>query len=100
MTDVMIAPLPEGPEFARQGLNLADSSLGAEVLEVTDEFFAPRERMLSPEPAAFYPDRYDDHGKAEADQGSPVIADFFQAKCEQAGDCDEHDHARGNPRKK
>ena len=63
MTDVMIAPLPEGPEFARQGLNLADSSLGAEVLEVTDEFFAPRERMLSPEPAAFYPDRYDDHGK-------------------------------------
>ncbi|HCR47140.1 MAG TPA: allantoicase, partial [Marinobacter hydrocarbonoclasticus] len=59
----MIAPLPEGPEFARQGLNLADSSLGAEVLEVTDEFFAPRERMLSPEPAAFYPDRYDDHGK-------------------------------------
>ena len=63
MTDVVIAPVPEGPEFARLGLNLADSSLGAEVLEVTDEFFAPRARMLAPGPAAFYPDRYDDHGK-------------------------------------
>lgn len=63
MTDAVVAPLVEGPDFTRDSLNLADSSLGAVVTEVTDEFFAPRERMLNPEPAVFYPDRFDDHGK-------------------------------------
>ena len=61
MTDVVIAPVPEGPG-CRLGLNLADSSLGAEVLEVTDEFCTPGANV-APGPAAFYPDRYDDHGK-------------------------------------
>ncbi|KEA61799.1 Allantoicase [Marinobacterium lacunae] len=51
------------PEFTKGALNLADPRLGAEVLASSDQFFAPAERMLSPEPARFYPDRYDDHGK-------------------------------------
>lgn len=63
MNEAILAPTVERPEFTRKGLNLADSSLGAEVLSVTDDFFAPGERMLSPEPPVFYPDRYDDHGK-------------------------------------
>jgi allantoicase len=63
MTNAVVAPLVEGPDFTRQGLNLADGSLGAEVVRVTDEFFAPRERMLNPEQPVFYPDRYDNHGK-------------------------------------
>lgn len=63
MTDAVVAPVVEGPEFTRLGLNLADGSLGAEVTQVTDEFFAPRERMLDPELPVFFPDRYDDHGK-------------------------------------
>ncbi len=64
MTDnVMLAPEVQGPEFTRTGLNLADASLGAKVLWVTDEFFAPRERMLNPAAPVFYPDRFDDHGK-------------------------------------
>ena len=63
MTNVIVAPTVEGPEFTRTGLNLADASLGARVLSVTDEFFAPGERMLNPLPAMFYPDKYDDHGK-------------------------------------
>ncbi|WP_339799275.1 allantoicase [uncultured Marinobacter sp.] len=63
MSNAIVAPDVEGPEFTRQGLNLADASLGAEVLAATDEFFAPGERMLNPEPAVFYPDKFDDHGK-------------------------------------
>ncbi|MCP1674027.1 allantoicase [Natronocella acetinitrilica] len=57
------APAVELPEFARARVNLADASLGAEALACSDEFFADRQRMLNPDPAVFYPDRYDEHGK-------------------------------------
>jgi len=63
MNDAIVAPAVDGPAFTRESLNLADASLGAEVVQVTDEFFGPRERMLNPEPPVFYPDRFDDHGK-------------------------------------
>ena len=49
--------------FARRWVNLADPRLGAEGLASSDEFFAPLSRMLSPQPAVFVPDKYDDHGK-------------------------------------
>ncbi|MAM00147.1 allantoicase [Hydrocarboniclastica marina] len=62
-SDATIAAVVEGPGFTREGLNLADGSLGAAVVEVTDEFFAPRERMLAPGQPVFYPDRFDEHGK-------------------------------------
>jgi allantoicase len=55
-------PAPR-PEYARGLVNLADARAGAEVIAVSDEFFAPASRMLNPAPATFYPDRYDDHGK-------------------------------------
>ena len=51
------------PAFVRDGINLAHPRLGTVVLTATDEFFAAKERMLDPEPAVFYPDRFDDHGK-------------------------------------
>ncbi len=63
MSNLVKAPDVEGPEFTRSGLNLTDGSLGAKVLSVTDEFFAPGERMLDPAAPVFYPDRFDDHGK-------------------------------------
>lgn len=63
MTDAIVAPNIKGPDFTRNGLNLADGSLGAEVTQVTDEFFASRERMLNPDQPVFYPDRFDDNGK-------------------------------------
>lgn len=44
-------------------VNLADPQLGAAAIACSDDFFAPMARMLSPEPAIFYPGRYDDHGK-------------------------------------
>ena len=60
----IVAPDPETPaSFMLHGLNLADASLGASVVEVSDEFFAPCERMLNPEPAKFYPGLYDENGK-------------------------------------
>jgi allantoicase len=51
------------PAFAEHGINLASSGLGAKGIFVTDEFFAPLERMLADKPAIFLPDKYDDHGK-------------------------------------
>jgi len=56
-------PAAHLPDFTQGALNLADPRLGAAIVASSDQFFAPAERMLSPEPARFYPDRYDDHGK-------------------------------------
>ena len=51
------------PAFARNTINLASAGLGARGVFATDEFFAPLARMLADEPAVFYPERFDDHGK-------------------------------------
>lgn len=52
-----------GPDFETHYLNLASPRLGAKALLASDEFFAPKERMLSDVPAIFLPEKYDDHGK-------------------------------------
>ena len=54
---------PHAPDFTRRCLNLADPRLGAKALAASDEFIAPKERMLDPQPAVFIPGKYDDHGK-------------------------------------
>ncbi|WP_153100193.1 allantoicase [Paraburkholderia hayleyella] len=54
---------PNAPDFTRRYVNLADPRLGAKALVASDDFFAPKERMLNPEPAVFIPGKYDDHGK-------------------------------------
>ena len=54
---------PAAPDFTRRCLNLADPRLGAKALAASDEFFAPKERMLDPQPAVFIPGKYDEHGK-------------------------------------
>ena len=56
------ADQPQHP-FGANLVNLADARLGAKALSCTDDFFAPMERMLNPEPAVFIPGKYDDHGK-------------------------------------
>jgi allantoicase len=59
-----MTPLPlDAPDFTRRYLNLADPRLGAEAMLASDDFFAPKERMLNPEPAIFIPGKYDEHGK-------------------------------------
>jgi allantoicase len=49
--------------FCTRYINLAQSRLGAKALVASDEFFAPKERMLEPQPAVFIPGRYDENGK-------------------------------------
>jgi allantoicase len=44
-------------------IDLASARLGAEVLAANDEFFAPKENLIKPEPAIFIPDKYTDRGK-------------------------------------
>ncbi len=53
----------ELPPFAAGAINLASARLGAKGLKVSDDFFAPLERMLQDEPAVWKEDVYDDHGK-------------------------------------
>lgn len=50
-------------ELSRKYTNLASSRLGAKVVFATDDFFAPKERLLSHEDPIFIPGRYDEHGK-------------------------------------
>ncbi|NTV10860.1 MAG: allantoicase [Zoogloea sp.] len=54
---------PDAPDFTRRYTNLADPRLGAQAVAASDEFFAPRERLLSPEEPVFIPGKYDEHGK-------------------------------------
>ncbi len=51
------------PDFATRYVNLASARLGAEAVRASDEFFAPKDRMLSDAPAVFIADKYDDNGK-------------------------------------
>ncbi|NQV98606.1 MAG: allantoicase [Rhodospirillales bacterium] len=53
----------ELPAFATNAINLASPRLGAKAVYATDEFFAPKERMLEDSPAVFLADEYDDNGK-------------------------------------
>jgi allantoicase len=59
---MITADQPQQP-FGSNMVNLADARLGAEAIFATDDFFAPKERMLNPEPAVFIPGKYDEHGK-------------------------------------
>ena len=51
------------PAFVSRYVDLASPRLGSEAVFATDEFFAAKERMLTPAPAVFMADKYDDHGK-------------------------------------
>ncbi len=53
---------PDNP-FAQRWINLAEPRLGAAAIAASDEFFAPRARLLESAAPVFIPDKYDDHGK-------------------------------------
>ena len=44
-------------------INLAQTRLGAKVISATDDFFAPKERLILPSEPVFIADKYDDNGK-------------------------------------
>jgi len=49
--------------FATEWTDLAQPRLGASVISASDEFFAPREGLLSPEPAVFIVGKFTPQGK-------------------------------------
>ncbi|MBT7768398.1 MAG: hypothetical protein HN705_00320 [Rhodospirillales bacterium] len=51
------------PKFTINAVNLASPRLGTKVIQASDEFFAPKERLLKDEDPIFIADKYDDHGK-------------------------------------
>jgi allantoicase len=51
------------PDFVYDYPNLASPRMGTLAVTASDEFFAPKERMLSDRPAVFIPDKYDANGK-------------------------------------
>ena len=59
----MTADTSHAPAFVTRWVNLAQPRLGAEVVFATDDFFAPKERLLDPQPPVFIPGKFDDHGK-------------------------------------
>jgi allantoicase len=59
----MSIPVTDQHPFGASVINLLDPRLGAEALSASDDFFAPKERMLNPEPAIFVPGKYDENGK-------------------------------------
>lgn len=50
-------------EFKKNYINLASARLGAQAIYATDDFFAPKERLLHDSDPVFIDDKYDDHGK-------------------------------------
>jgi len=44
-------------------IDLASELVGGKALSASDEFFAPKENLLKPDPPVFVPDKYTDHGK-------------------------------------
>ena len=50
------------PAFVKK-TNTADERLGAKAVFATDDFFAPKQRMLRAAPAVFVINKFDEHGK-------------------------------------
>ena len=60
---ILLAPIFETPQHLLKYTNLADSRIGAEVIDCSDEFFAEAKRMLQFDAPIFVEDKFDDHGK-------------------------------------
>jgi allantoicase len=50
-------------DLRRRYVDLAQPRLGSKVVFATDDFFADKARLISPEPPVFIPGKYDDNGK-------------------------------------
>lgn len=59
----LLAPGFEIPAQIQQLTNLADTRIGARVIECSDDFFAEANRMLQFDAPIFVEDKFDDHGK-------------------------------------
>jgi allantoicase len=57
------APTPSSAELRSRFIDLAQPRLGSKVVWATDDFFADKSRLISPEDPVFIVGKYDDHGK-------------------------------------
>ncbi|MEE8338697.1 MAG: allantoicase [Xanthomonadales bacterium] len=55
--------MTDKPDFTDRYIDLTQPRLGAEVITASDDFFAPKERLIKPEAPIFIADKFDDHGK-------------------------------------
>ena len=55
--------MADKPDFVHRFIDLAQPRLGAEVISATDDFFAPKERLICPEAPVFIAGKFDEHGK-------------------------------------
>ena len=55
--------MSERPDFIDRYIDLAQPRLGAEVIAASDDFFAPKERLIKPEAPVFIAGKYDENGK-------------------------------------
>jgi allantoicase len=55
--------MSDQPKFAQAYINLASPRLGSTAIFASDEFFAPKDRMLQDDAAVFIADKFDDNGK-------------------------------------
>ena len=61
---IIAAPVSAEAEAFKKGLvDLLQPRMGSTVTYATDDFFAPKERMIDPAPPVFAEGKYDDHGK-------------------------------------
>lgn len=60
---VTAPPGPRPEDIAAHLIDLADPRFGTDVTFATDDFFAPKERLIDPAAPVFYPKRYDENGK-------------------------------------
>ncbi len=58
----MSGTTPKASPF-QQWIDLAQPRLGSRAVFATDDFFAPRERLIDPRDPVFIADKFDDHGK-------------------------------------
>ncbi|MHA3055404.1 allantoicase [Acinetobacter sp. ANC 4633] len=59
----LLAPAFELPTHLTHLTNLADTRIGAKIMDCSDEFFAEAKRMLNADAPIFVEDKFDDHGK-------------------------------------
>jgi allantoicase len=60
---IAATPNPAVDALAAKHVDLSHPRLGTVVTYATDDFFAPKERLIDPAPPVFVPGKYDDHGK-------------------------------------
>ena len=78
-TSAAIRATEHKPEISLGSVNLASPRLGANIIEVSDDFFGAAERMLNDAPPIFFPDRCGVQAAHMEDMGAMADPDIVAA---------------------